>query len=127
MADVTLAATFKSGAVIRATGFIDLENWESMDGKLTLSMTPRDNNWEVFSGTAPDDSGTMKSVSIAGVTYRVLGDTNVSLPANGWKTEAVTTSGYNNRRMTKEARTLSGVVISCNAQEMETLRAIADG
>jgi hypothetical protein len=29
--------------------------------------------------------------------------------------------------MTKEARTLTGVVIACNAQELETLRAIADG
>ena len=126
MADVTLAATFRSGAVIRATGFIDVENWESMDGKLTLTMTPRDNQWEVFSGTSPDDSGTLKSISIAGVTYRVLGDTNVTLPANQYKTEAVVTTGQNNRRMTKEARTLTGIVIACNAQEMETLRQIAD-
>ena len=126
MADVTLAATFKSGAVIRGYGFIDIENWESMDGKLTLTMTPRDNHWEVFSGAAPDDSGTLKSVSIAGVTYRVLGDTNITLIPSEWKNEAVATSGSNNRRMTKQARTLTGVVISCNAQEMETLRGIAE-
>jgi hypothetical protein len=127
MADVTLSATFKSGAVVRATGFIKLENWESMDGKLTLSMTPRDNHWEVFSGTSPDDSGTMKSVTIAGVTYRVAGDTNIIFPASEWDNEPVTSSGYNNRKMTKVARTLSGVVILCNAGEMETLRGIAEG
>lgn len=126
MADVTLSATFKSGAVIQAVGFIDAENWESMDGKLTLNMTPRDNHWEVFSGASPDDSGTLKSVTIAGVTYRVLGDTNITLPTSEWKNEPVPTSGSNNRRMTKQARTLTGVVISCNAQEMETLRGIAE-
>lgn len=126
MADVTLAATFKSGTVIRATGFINVDNWESMDGKLTVEMTPRDNKWEVFAGASPDDAGTLKSISIAGVTYRVLGDTNVTLPAAEWKNEPIPTSGYNNRRLTKQARTLTGVVISCNAQEMETLRAIAE-
>jgi hypothetical protein len=50
----------------------------------------------------------------------------VTLPANQYKTEAVVTTGQNNRRMTKEARTLTGIVIACNAQEMETLRQIAD-
>jgi hypothetical protein len=128
MADVTVSVTFKDGSIIRAVpGFIDIENWESMDNKLTLAVTPRNNRWEVFAGAMPDTAGTLKGISIAGVPYRVLGDTNVTLPAAEYKNEPVATSGQNNRRMTKQARTLSGVIISCNVTEMETLRAIAEG
>ena len=127
MADVTLSATYAGGAIIRAVGFIDAENWESLDNKLTISMTPRDNNWEVFSGSFPDDSGSLKSISIAGVPYRVLGDTNLALPMSKYKNEAVVHSGGNNRRMALQARTLPGIIIAANAQEAETLRLISEG
>jgi len=126
MADVTLAAAFRSG-ILKASGFIKLENWENQDNKLTVTLIPRDNQWEVFSGTAPDDSGTPLSVSIAGVTYRVLGDTNVNLPASQWDNEGVATSGRNNRKMTKVVRAMSGITIACSLSEMESLRAIAEG
>ncbi len=126
MADVTLSATFKDGSVIRATGFIDAENWENLDNKLTINMIPRDNHWEVFVGPLTDTSGTIKGISVAGVPYRVQGDTNVTLPASEWKNEAVITSGANNRRMTKISRALTGIIISCNLQELETLRLIAE-
>lgn len=127
MADVTLSATFRDGTVIRATGFIEIETWESMDEKLTLSMIPRDNRWEVFSGALTDTTGSLSGVSIAGVPYRILGDGNVSLIPAAWKNEGVPTSGTNLRRMTRQVRALSGVTLACNPQEMETLRAIAEG
>lgn len=125
MADVTLSATFRDGTIIRATGFIELETWESMDEKLTLTMIPRDNRWEVFSGTLPDTTGSLSGVSIAGVPYRILGDGNVSMIPSEWKNEAVPTSGTNLRRMTRQARALSGVTIACTPTELETLRLIS--
>ncbi len=128
MGDVTLAATFIDGTVIRAVGFIDIESWESESNKLTLGMFPRDNRWETFAGTVePDRAGSLKSVSIAGVTYRVLGDANLTLQPSEYKSEALPTSGGNIRKMTKQVRALTGVAISCNAQERETLRQIAEG
>jgi hypothetical protein len=128
MGDVTLAATFIDGTVIRASGFIDIEGWESESNKLTLGMFPRDNKWEVFAGSGdPDRAGSLKSVSIAGVTYCVLGDANLSLLPAEYKNEALPTSGGNIRKMTKQVRALTAVTISCNAQERETLRAIAEG
>ena len=121
MPDVTLRATFIDGSTIRNTGWIDIESWESQDLKATLNFTPRDNKWEVLVGSMPDTSGTMKGVSINGVAYRVMGDGNVTLAA-AYKNEGVATSGVMLRRMTKQARTLSGITLACNLQEYETLR-----
>jgi hypothetical protein len=125
--DVTLSAEFVDGTVIRGTGWIDIESWESESNKLTLTMTPRDNKWEVFAGTRGDDAGTPKRISVAGVTYRVLADANLSLQPSEYKNEAVPHSGGNLRKMTRQARALTGITIACTAQERETLREIAEG
>ncbi|MBE3064731.1 MAG: hypothetical protein IMZ69_06900 [Spirochaetes bacterium] len=126
MADITLAVTFADGTVLRSVGFIDIESWESESNKMTLSMTPRDNKWETFSGSQLDTHGTPRKVAINGVTYRALPDTNVSLIPSEFKNEGQPTSGGNTRKMTKQLRTLSGITIACNAVERETLRGIAE-
>lgn len=127
MGDVTLAMTFQDGTVVRAVGFIDIESgWESESNKMTLALKPRDNRWEVFTGSG-DVSGSVKKLTINGVTYRVLSDTNVTLQPSEYKNEAIPHSGGNMRRMTKQVRELTGVAIACNATEREALRALAEG
>ena len=127
MADVTLAMTFADGTIVRGVGFIDIEGWESESNKLTLGMFPKDNKWENFTGSGGDISGSIRKLTINGVTYRVLGDTNVTLKAAEYKNEAVPTSGGNLRKMMKQVRELTGVAIACNPTERETLRVIAEG
>jgi hypothetical protein len=126
MADVTLSKTYADGTVLKATGFIDIESWESESNKMTLSMFPRDNKWETFAGTALDTHGTLRKIAINGVTYRALAEINVTLQPSEYKNEAQPTTGGNTRKMTKQVRSAGGIVISCNAVEREELRKISE-
>jgi hypothetical protein len=125
MADVTLSPSFIDGSVLRAKGWIHMDNWESESGKLTISAIPRDNRWSVFAGQYPDTVGTMRGMVINGVPYRTSGDCNVAVPP-GYKNEAQETSGANMRKMTKQARAITGIVLVVNLTEYETLRTLAD-
>ena len=79
----------------------------------------------MFAGAIPDTVGTMKGMSIGGVPYRVAGDCNVAVPP-GYKNEAQENSGPNMRKMTKQARAITGIVLVVNLTEYETLRTLAD-
>jgi hypothetical protein len=125
MADVTLFVELANGTTLRAQGTIDAESWESQDNKLSVSLLPHDNTWSVFSGSG-DVSGTIRKVTIAGVTYRALGDTNINLVPQAYKNEMVPTSGGNMLKKTKQVRTVTGVTLACNATEVEALRVIAE-
>ena len=126
MPDVTLFVQLANGTTLRAQGAIDAEGgWESQDNKLTLTLLPHDNTWSIASGSG-DISGTILKVTIAGVTYRALGDTNVNLVPSQFKNEMVPTSGGNMLKKTKQVRTLSNVTLACNSVEVEALRAIAE-
>ena len=125
MPDVTLFVELANGTTLRAQGTIDAESWESQDNKLTLTLLPHDNVWTVASGSG-DISGTIRRVTVAGVTYRALGDTNLNLVPQAYKNEMVPTSGGNMLKKTKQVRTLTGVTLACNATEVEALRALAE-
>lgn len=126
MADVTLSAKFADGTILRATGWIDIENWTNQDSKLTLSMHSRDNTWAVFYGSG-DVSGSPRAIAVAGVTYNVLSDDDMTYNPAGYKNEAVMTSGGNQRKMTRIERAITGVTITANSKEYEALRQIAEG
>ena len=45
--DVTLAITLNSGGVVRSAGFLDFEDWSTMDMKASVTFFPR-TKWEIF-------------------------------------------------------------------------------
>lgn len=70
-----------------------------------------------------DISGTLRDVTLNGVSFRVMADTNATsnLPSEN---EAVPTSGGNMRKVTKKAATKEGVVLACNMSDFELLKAL---
>lgn len=126
MPDVTLSATFLGGTVVKASGFFNMEPWEADSATVTLSLFPRDNKWELFSGTVNDAHGTPTKLSIAGETFRVAGDANFSLQLSGYKNEAVPNSGGNSRHMTLQVKEMGAVKIFCTPSEADRLRKFAE-
>jgi hypothetical protein len=126
MADVTLAVTFQDGTVLRAQGFIDIENWEPELQKLTLTLLPRDNRWEPAVGSNLDNHGSIRKLTVNGVTYRVFPDSNPPFIPVQYKNEAQPTSGSNTRKMTKQVRSITGLAISANPVERATLVTVAE-
>lgn len=127
MADVTLSVKYADGTILRATGFINIESYNNQDNKLTVGLFPRDNTWSVFSGSG-DTSGSLRYVSIAGVTYQVAADADANYQPSGYKNEAVMTgSGPTVRKQTRQERSITGIVLLVNAKEVEALRAVAEG
>ena len=126
MSDVTIALEIADGSIYRATGWIDIQSWQNQDNKLTLSMHPRSNNWALFSG-AGDSSGSIRKVAIAGVTYSVAADCDVTFQPSEYKNDVVPTSGNNLRKMVRQSRDITGLVITANSQEVDALRQIAEG
>ncbi len=126
MADVTLGVTFQDGTVMRAQGFIDIENWEPEQQKLTLALFPRDNIWTQAVGPNLDNHGSIRKVTINGITYRAFPDSNPPFIPAQWKNEPQATSGNNTRKLTKQVRSITGLAISCNPVERATLVTVAE-
>lgn len=73
-----------------------------------------------------DVTGTLRKVTLDGVTFDVMADTNVSEIGNAWQNEGVPTSGRNIRKMTRRVEAREGVVLACNGAERELIKALAD-
>jgi hypothetical protein len=73
-----------------------------------------------------DITGTIRKVTLDGVTFDVMADTNVTEVGSGWQNEAVPTSGRNLRKMTKRVETREGITLACNGAEREVLKDLAD-
>lgn len=71
-------------------------------------------------------SGSIRKLTLDGVTYDVLGDANFSETGSGFESDAVPTSGDNIHKMTKRAKKVEGVVVGCNGTERDALEALAD-
>jgi hypothetical protein len=73
----------------------------------------------------PDISGTLRKVTLDGVTFDVMADTNVTAMGSNIESDGVPTSGRLMRKMTKRADTREGVVLACNGAEFELLNELA--
>lgn len=73
-----------------------------------------------------DVAGTLRRVTISGVTYDVMADTNVTEVGSAFENEAIPTSGRNMKKMMRRAENRSGVVIAANASERDALQQIAE-
>ena len=72
---------------------------------------------------AKDISGTLRDVTLNGVSFRVMADTNVTSNLTT-ENEAIPTSGGNMRKVTRKAAIKESVVLGCNLAEFELLKAL---
>jgi hypothetical protein len=75
---------------------------------------------------AGDITGTLRKVTLDGVTFDVMADTNVTEVGSAWQNEAVPTSGRNLKKMTRRVEAREGVVLACNGSEREVLKDLAE-
>ena len=75
---------------------------------------------------AKNVSGSIRKLTLDGVTFDVLGDANFSETVSAYESEAVPTSGVNIRKMTKRAKIVESVVVGANGAERDQLKALAE-
>jgi len=71
-------------------------------------------------------SGSLQSVTIEGVAYDVMGDTNVSILLNQWENESVPTSGKPVKKKMRRVATAESIVLGTSWEEKETLIDLAN-
>jgi hypothetical protein len=125
MADITMSYTTADGSSFSATGWIHIESRETEDYKASLELHPR-TDWTSLGGANQDVSGTMKKLTLDGITYDVLPDSNFSESVAKFKNETVPTSGRTLRKMTRQAPIVKSVTIACNQIERDRLKALAE-
>lgn len=74
-----------------------------------------------------DVTGTLRKVTLDGVTYDVFADSNISAIPSAFENTAVPTSGRNMRKMVKRSQSRSGLVLVANGAEQDVLKALAEG
>lgn len=75
---------------------------------------------------ARDLSGSIIKVTVNGTGYDAVTDTNLDVVATRFKNESIATSGRNIRKQTRQVEEVKSVVIACNADERNTLKALAE-
>ena len=74
-----------------------------------------------------DTSGSIRKVTLDGITFDVPADANFKETPSQYETDAIPTSGRNIKKMTKRVRVVDGVSIICNGAERELLKDLAEG
>lgn len=72
-----------------------------------------------------DLAGSIRKVTLDGVTYDAMGDSNVGETGGPWENDGVATSGRNIRKMTKRVDLRDGLVLAANGAEFEQLKELA--
>ena len=125
MADITMSYQTADGSTFSATGFIHIDSRETEDYKATLELHPR-TDWVSLGGANQDVSGTMKKLTLAGITYDVLSDSNFNEAVSKYKNESMPSSGRTMRKMTRQAPIVKSVTILANQIERDRLKALAE-
>lgn len=73
-----------------------------------------------------DISGTLRKVTLDGVTFDVPADVNVTETGSKFLNESVPSSGRNMRKMTKRPENREGLVLLANGAERELLQQLAE-
>ncbi len=73
-----------------------------------------------------DTAGSIRRVTLDGVTFDVPGDANVSEVGSAFLNESVATSGRMLRKMTKRSQIREGLVVIANGAERELLQELAE-
>ena len=72
-------------------------------------------------------SGSIRNVTINGVTYDVLADANFSETGSRFENEGIATSGETIRKMTRRVPQVESVIVKAAGADKERLKGIADG
>ncbi len=70
----------------------------------------------------PRVAGTLRKVTLDGITFGVPGDVNVTETGSGILNESVPSSGSNMRKVTKRSQVREGVVLLVDGAERELLQ-----
>lgn len=70
--------------------------------------------------------GTLKKVTLDGVTFDVFADTDVKEVGSGWENTVIPTSGGNVRKMVSRAESREGITLVCSGAEFDTLKDLAE-
>jgi hypothetical protein len=75
---------------------------------------------------ARDISGTPRTFTAEGETFRLAGDANITETFTEFENEMIASSGTAMRKMTKRIPMREGIVLLTNADERETLKVFAE-
>ena len=125
MADITMSYQTADGSSFSATGRIHIESRETEDDKMSLELHPRI-DWTSLGAAAQDIVGTMRKLTLDGVTYDVFSDSNFSEAVGKYKTESIATSGRQLFKLTKQAPIVKSVTIAANQIERDRLKSLVD-
>jgi hypothetical protein len=70
--------------------------------------------------------GSIRKVTLAGLTFDVMADTNITEIPSNYENENVPTSGRNMKKMTRRSQDREGVVVACNGSEFNNLKTLAE-
>lgn len=73
-----------------------------------------------------DVTGTIRKVTLDGVTYDVFADSNISAIPSSHENTAIPTSGRNMRKMMRRAQSRENLVLVANGVEQEAIKALAE-
>lgn len=71
-------------------------------------------------------AGTLRGISIAGVSYDVIADTNATRIGSVYENTTVSTTGKPILQQTKRNEDMEGIKLGCDPQEHAELKKIAD-
>lgn len=71
-------------------------------------------------------TGSLRKVTLDGVTYRVMADANIDEIGSGFETSGVPTSGGTMFKKMRRVQERTGVVLACNGMERDQLKALSD-
>jgi hypothetical protein len=75
---------------------------------------------------ARDIVGAIRKVTLDGVTFTCMADTNISEVGSAWENSDVPTSGRTIRKMVKRSEKRENVVLACNGAEREILKELSE-
>ena len=73
-----------------------------------------------------DIAGSLRKVTLDGITFDVMADTNVSEVGSQWENSAIPTSGRNMKKMVRRPENRESVILACNASERDVLHELAE-
>lgn len=71
-------------------------------------------------------TGSIRKLTIGGVTFDVMADTNVTVNLSPFETEGMPTSGETMFKMTFRTPTMEAIALAADSEEAESLRAVAE-
>lgn len=75
-----------------------------------------------MAGTA----GSIRKVTLDGITFDTLADTNITEMGSQYEVEGIPTSGGNIKKMTRRVETRESVIIACDGAERDILKGLAE-